>query len=253
MSDTKLDAILKRLNKLDTLDSVVSKLDSLTATVNNISSVVEALEEKVKTNSSDILGLRKEFEHFKNDSKLEIRSIKNTLNIREQQMRSNSVRLFNYPVGADEAANLSSRLYDRIFKPLLSAAKAAGDLASVPQVHNTIETCYRAFSQEEPAEGASPPPIIVRFVTKSLKVAALKQRQSHMPAPSEGEKKAVVKRFVLVKDLTPPTHKMLKALQADSRTEKVWSVNGQICYSVPKKKGYKKVRSVFDDIDSILS
>ena len=74
-----------------------------------------------------------------------------------------------------------------------------------------------------------------------------------MPEPSEGEKRAGVKRFIIVEDLTPPAHKLLNALQADDRTDKVWSVNGQICFSIPNKKGFKKVRSVFDNIDFILS
>ena len=74
-----------------------------------------------------------------------------------------------------------------------------------------------------------------------------------MPVPSEGEKLAGGKHFVVVEDLTPPAHKLLKALQANSRTEKVWSVNGHICDSLPQKKGYKRVRSVFDSIESILS
>ena len=252
-SDPKLDAILLRLNKLDTLDSVVDKLDSLSATVNSISAQVNTLQGKVECNTQSIANLRSEFEHFKEESTREMRSVKNTLNWREQQLRANTVRLFNFPVGPDETSNLPACMYDRIIKPLLTAAKAAGDIASVPQVQNTLETAYRAFTQEEPVEGAPPPPIVIRFATRALKIATLKQRRHNMPEPSEGEKRVGVKRFVIVEDLTPPAHKLLKALQADSRTDKVWSVNGQICYSVPNKSGYKKVRSVFDSVDIILA
>ena len=230
-----------------------SKLDALTTTVNNISVVVEALQQKVEITTRDIKDLRNEFENFKAETSGELRAVKNTLNLREQQLRNNSVRLFNLPLSKDDSAGLQVRVYDRIVRPLLAAAKTAGDLTSVPQAHNAFEACYRAFSQEEHQEGASPAPVVIRFATKALKIAALKHRRQHMPAPSEGEKSARVKRFVLVEDLTPPAHKLLKALQADSRTEKVWSVNGQICFSVPNKKGYKKVRSVFDSLDIILS
>ena len=253
ISDSKLDANLLRLNKLDTLDNLVSKLDALAVTVSNLSSVVEAVRKEVDNNTQDIKNIRSDFETFKRDSASELRAVKNTLNYREQQLRGNTVRLFNFPHSQDDAAGLQARVYDRIVRPLLSAAKAAGDLASVPQAHNAFEACYRAFSQEEPSEGSPPAPVVIRFVSKALKIAVLKNRRQHLPEPSEGERRAGVKRFVLVEDLTPPAHKLLKVMQADSRTDKVWSVNGQICFSVPNKKGFKKVRSVFDSLDLILS
>ena len=208
---------------------------------------------KVQSNTDSIGALKQEFELFKTETGAELRNVKNTLNVREQQLRSTQVRVFNFPVAADETTGLTARIYDRILKPLLTAAKTAGDLGSVPQVQNTIEACYRVFTKEEPAEGQPPPPIVIRFATKQLKIAVLKQRRRFMPQPSEGEQRKGIKRFMIVEDLTPPAHKLLKALQADPRTDKVWSVNGQIHYSVPGKTGFKKVRSVFDHIDQILS
>ena len=253
MSQKNQDIILQKLEKLSLLDDVVAKLDKLETTVGNLSSAVESLAGKVQANADNICSLRQEFEVFKKETGAELRSVKNTLNAREQQLRSTQVRVFNFPVAADDSTSLTARIYDRILKPLLAAAKAAGDLGSVPQVHNAVESCYRVFSQEEPAEGQPPLPVIIRFISKQLKIAVLKQRRRSMPTPSEGEQKKGIRRFVIVEDLTPPAHKLLKAMQADQRTNKVWSVNGQIHYSVPGKTGYKKVRSVFDHIDTILS
>ena len=246
------DLILKKLEKLNLLDDVVAKLGKLEFTVGNISSAVDNLARNVQANTEDILNLRYEFEAFKKETVAELRSVKHSLNLREQQLKSTQVRVFNFPVAADEETSLSLRIYNRILKPLLAAAKAAGDLGSVPQVQNVVESCYRILYKEEPAAGQPPPPIIIRFVNKQLKIAVLKQRRHAMPTPSEGEQKKGIKRFVIVEDLTPPAHKLLKALQDDERTDKVWSVNGQIHYSLPGKTGYKKVRSVFDHIDQIL-
>ena len=245
------DLILKKLEKLNLLDDVVAKLGKLEFTVGNISSAVDNLARNVQANTEDILNLRYEFEAFKKETVAELRSVKHSLNLREQQLKSTQVRVFNFPVAADEETSLSPRIYDRILKPLLAAAKAAGDLGSVPQVQNVVESCYRILYKEEPAAGQPPPPIIIRFVNKQLKIAVLKQRRHAMPTPSEGEQKKGIKRFVIVEDLTPPAHKLLKALQDDERTDTVWSVNGQIHYSLPGKTGYKKVRSVFDHIDQI--
>ena len=246
MSQKNQDLILEKLEKLNLLDGVVSKLDQLTVTVNAVSSAVDLLAGKVQYNTDNIEFIRQEFDNFKTETRAELRSVKNTLNVREQQLRSAQVRVFNATV-------LTAQIYDRILRPLLSAAKTAGDLGSVPQVQNVVETCYRAFVQEEPEEGQPPPPVVIRFTNKQLKIAVLKQRRQSMPVPSEGEQKKGIKRFLIVEDLTPPAHKLLKAMQADPRTDKVWSVNGQIHYSIPGKSGFKKVRSVFDSIDQILS
>ena len=80
----------------------------------------------------------------------------------------------------------------------------------------------------------------------------MKHRKA-IPPPSDGEKKDGIRRFVLVEDLTPEAHSLLKALQQDTRTEKVWSINGQICYTRPGIPGFKKVRNIFDPLEAILS
>jgi len=55
-----------------------------------------------------------------------------------------------------------------------------------------------------------------------------------------------------VEDLTPPTHGLLKALQADSRVDKVWSVNGQLHFTLVGREGVKKVKNVFAPLSEIL-
>lgn len=251
-----MDLILQRLEKLDALDNISLKLDDLTGQVKQLTDTVTSLQHDVKSNRSDIEDLRDELEIFKRDTKYEIKTIKTNQNIREQQLRSTTVRIFNFPVMKDESADnyraLSQRIYDRILRPLMTAGKNAGDLPTVPQIQNTSEACYRIFTQREYEEGKPPPPVIVRLVSKAIKIAILKQRRQHMPPPSAGEKELGAKRYVLVEDLTPPTYSLLKQLQADDRTEKVWTVNGQIHYSIPKKTGFKKVKNVFDSVDSIL-
>lgn len=130
------------------------------------------------------------------------------------------------------------------------AAKAAGDLGSVPQQQNVMESCFRAYQQSEPSPGDTPSPVIVRLVNRNFKVAVLKNRRA-ITAANPGE--AGSKRVIVVEDLTQPAHKLLKELQGDSRVEKVWSVNGQIHYSRVGVAGYKKVKNIFDSIDTILS
>ncbi len=59
-------------------------------------------------------------------------------------------------------------------------------------------------------------------------MAILKNKRLNIPSPSDAEKTAGVKRFIVFEDLTPVNHKAMKDLQADDRVEKVWSVDGRL-------------------------
>ena len=84
MSQKNQELILQKLEKLNLLDGVVAKLDKLTDTVNTVSSAVDLLAGKVQYNTGNIDFLRQEFDQFKMETGAELRSVKNTLNVREQ-------------------------------------------------------------------------------------------------------------------------------------------------------------------------
>jgi hypothetical protein len=62
-----------------------------------------------------------------------------------------------------------------------------------------------------------------------------------IPSPSDAEKAAGFKRFILVEDLSPANHKLLKDLQNDDRVEKVWSVDGEFVSSCPVRTSRSSV------------
>ena len=70
----------------------------------------------------------------------EIKILKSSANRRDQLDRALTVRLFNFP-GSDSETGLSNRIYERILKPILVAAKAKGTIPSVPQASNVISEC----------------------------------------------------------------------------------------------------------------
>ena len=241
----KLDLILEKLKKLDTLES---KLDDFGAKLDSI-------KVTVTEHTSEIADIKKQLADHKADTDKQIVSLKTSFNLREQQARACTIRVFNIPYvpgeSLDNYKSLSARVYDKILRPLLAVAKSSGHLGSVPQAQNTIEACYRVFYQQEPDLSKPPPPVVVRLTSKSLKIAIMRNRRS-VPTPTDAEKEAGIRRFIVVEDLTPPTHKLLKDLQLDSRTEKVWSVNGQIHYTMAGSTVVKKVKCVFDPISAIL-
>ncbi len=252
----KLDAILARLDKLDSLED---KIDNISTKLNTLTAEVDSLKTKVNSNTTDITDMKEELTKVQTEMNLykqEVWKLKSTNNAREQRLRASTVRIFNIPVNAGESLEnfkpLSTKVYDRILRPALVAAKTAGDIGTVPQIQTAVEACFRAFTQTDPAASTlTPPPVIVRLSTTTLKWAVMKHRRN-IPPPPDSEKDAGIRRYVLVEDLTPDAHKLLKQLQADSRTDKVWSVNGQIFFSRPGVSGATKVKSVFSTLETIL-
>ncbi len=196
---------------------------------------VATLEATVADQAKTILSLQ-----------MDVKFLKERDNSRDQLLRGNALRLFHFP-GSDSEVNLASKVYDKLLKPILVAAKAKGEITTLPQVGSVIEEIYRAGKF---ANGANkpPPPIIIKFSSSAIRMAILKNKRLNTPPP-EGD----AKRLVLSEDLTHATHRKMKELHADDRVSRVWSRSGSLWYvknganmpSVP-------VKSIYDDLNTIL-
>jgi hypothetical protein len=209
------------------------------AKVSALESKVSTLEVKVTTLESDIL------------------TLKETSNNCEQQSKLCSIRIHGLPVTDDELAatdggkTLSNKVYERILKPILVAAKTKGDISSVPHCPNVVEDCYRAG---RPSKSGKPVPIVVRIANKNLRLAILRNKRNNMQSPSEAERSEFVKRFTIVEDLTGPTFRLLKLLQDSVTVSKAWTVEGKIRFiSSENPNNVVKVKSVFMPLDAILA
>jgi len=235
-TDEKLDLALAWLS---TIAKQQAKIDVLEKKVND-------LEIKVTNQDASIKALTKEN-----------RAIKEAANIRDQEARNNTIRLFGLPISQDEETGnktLSDIVYNRILKPILTAARAKGDCPSVPHLANLMEECYRVGKPAagSKATGSPPPPIIIKL-TQVHRLAILKHKRLNMPSPTDAEKAAGHKKFVIVEDLTAATHRKLKELQGDQRIEKIWTVNGRLRFVLcGEDKSVKKVKSVFDPNEEIF-
>ena len=237
-SEAKLDQILNQLKALEALGPIQKTLDDLKNSVGLIKEDVRNLQYDVADHHDRLANLEREMQEQKDIS-----------NQQQQQLRSLTLRLLNFPVvigeSEDNNSGLRARVYDVILKPLLVAAKAAKDLTSVPQAATVIEACFRPVNAAANSEG--PPQVILKVTSNPLKVAILKQRKN-LPKPSGKDEK----RFILVEDLTPASHKMLTAISKSKLAEKVWTIDGVIKYSVAGQQGVKTVKSVFDPLNKLF-
>jgi hypothetical protein len=237
----------------DQLNTVISMLKEQAQTLNETRSMlaesqakVTVLESKVSTLEGKVLSLESD-----------LLSLKEVTNNREQVSKLCSIRVHGLPVTDDELAatdggkSLGIRVYDRVLKPILAAAKAKGDISSVPHCSNVVEECYRSG---RPTKSGKPAPIVVKIANKNLRLAILRNKRSNIPLPLETERTEFVKRFSVVEDLTGPTFRLLKLLQEQDSVARAWTVEGKIRFVLSSNpNNVLKVKSVFVPLEAILS
>ena len=250
-ADQKLDLILQQLQQqqqqLLALGPIQASLESLRSTICDVKEDVRNIQFTVDDHNDRLLALE-----------ADMLEQKNLANQQQQQLRSLTLRLINFPVVADEAADnnagLKARVYDHVLRPLLVAAKTAKDLSSVPQANTVIEACFRPFNATTPrplisaaSPVSAPPHVILKVSSRQIKLALLKHRKN-LPPPVPADSK----RIFLVEDLTAPTHKMLVAISKDKDTAKSWTIDGNIKYTVVGKPEVRTVKSVFLPLSKVL-
>ena len=231
--------------QLQFLVTTVTAIQKKQETLELLVTRVNTLEDTVRAQSSTL-----------DTMAAEIKQLKDEANRRNQQDRSLTVRLFNFP-GSDSETGLAARIYDRLLKPILKAAKASEDTPTVPQLNNVIIEAFRA-GRFSPGANKPPPPVIIKLASSQIRLAILLHKRLNMPLPNEAEKEAGAKRYYITEDLTTPTYRKFKELLEDERVEKAWTRDG-IIFVVKKgaTQGAKQkpilVKSVYDANDLILS
>jgi hypothetical protein len=195
----------------------------------------------------------------------EIFDLKEKLNLFEQRDRATAIRVFGLPLseeereGADPQKAASKVAYDRLIRPILSAAKDKGLISTLPHMPNVILDAFRLNSKKKPSSTAAsssrPPPILIKLSSTSIKTAIFKTKSSATPEPSDAEKSAGIHRFHIAEDLTTPTFNLLMELRTHEKVERAWTTEGQIrfTYKGDSTSYVHKVKSVFDSIDAIIS
>jgi uncharacterized coiled-coil protein SlyX len=232
--------------KLDMLLTAVASLLQGQEKIEKMTATIVALEAKVALQETTINSMVKE-----------VKKLKEQANDRDQQSRDLTIRLFNFPTAEGDTAEtgrtLATRIYDRILKPILVAAKAKGDTQTVPGVNNVVEDAFRVGKPTLKDGVLRPPPVIIKLCNRQLRLAILKNKRVNIPSPTDAERGNGIRKFIVVEDLTVPTFKKLSELLSDDRVEKAWSTEGKIRFVLMgNDKTVKKVKSVFDPVDEIV-
>jgi hypothetical protein len=240
-----------------TLEEKVDLLIRMMATSLQNQARVEKLEAKVLSLEDSVKKITKELATMKDQN-----------NAREQLLRGHSIRIIGVPISEEESSSrepakvLLKKVFERVIKPVLIAAKSNGHIDTVPSMSNTVSEIYRVRMGLPQAQGVVglprpptlPPPIIVKFTSLDLRTAFMRNKRVSIPAVSEAEKLAGVKKILAVEDLTGPSHKKMRELIAEPAVEKVWSVDGRLRFTlVGDNTIVRRVKSVFDPVAAIIN
>ena len=235
------------------LELIINMLKAQSVTIEETKANLAAYQAKVTVLEAKVTTLE-----FTVDAlTTEVQAVKEQLNVRNQEGKLNNARLFGIPhcdeetKATDGGEAFKKLVYDRFIKPCLNAARANGDIPTVPHVANVIAKLYRLGKPAAP--GARPPPLIIVFVNHDLRNAVFRNKKTCFPSPSDAEKNTGVKRYVMVEDLTSPTYNLLKALQDHTGVAKAWTIEGRIRFArTDKPNMVVKVKSVYEHVEKIV-
>ena len=240
----------QRLEYLTTLvTSLVTQGAETRALLEETRNLLTKSQERVATLETTVTTLSKE-----------LRYVQTIVNNREQFDRSLLVRVIGLPPSEEESNSpdpdkfIAKKVYDRILQPILAGAKASGSIKSIPSLTSVITSATR-HGRYNPKGPAANSPILITLQDSAIKSALFRAKKNHLPTPTASEQAAGTIRFLLAEDLTFPNFSKLKQLREHKKVDRAWSVEGKLRYTLidDKDKIVRKVASVFEDPESILS
>ena len=244
--DSTLKSILAQLSNIQKRQD---KVDLLGEQLSNI-------EESMKSIAAENTIIRQQL----TTTQSTLHSVQNTQNNIEQYNRSWSVRIMGLHLSQDEEENpfaLVKTVYNRVFLPILTGAKDSNTIPYIPSCEQLLERAH-VLPTSKPGDIK---PIICRFYNRDFRAVCFRQKKDFAPrlsatdgatAGSSMNSKQPRYAYPFYEDLTAATFKKLKELQADSRVEACWLVNGQLRYRLSGSDQVKKVKNTLDPIETIL-
>ena len=168
----------------------------------------------------------------------EVDSIKEKQNDIEQESKAYLVRINGLSVSDTEMEDLGyekaimKKAYDKVIKPILTAAKNNGVIDSVPVFLNVLEQGTLVSRGIKDKQGRTlPPTMCVRFINRYTRNTVMRMKKDYIPTPTAAEKAAGVQRYSITEDLTVTTAKKLKEIRDSGKVERAWTVDGRIRYT----------------------
>ena len=126
------------------LDLIINMLKDQSTAINDTKALLAASQAKVSVLETKVSTLEFTVDALSAD----VTSLKEQLNVKNQEGKLNNARLFGIPLSDEETTATDGGeafkkiVYDRFIKPCLNAARANGDIPTVPHAANVISKIY---------------------------------------------------------------------------------------------------------------
>jgi hypothetical protein len=231
-------------------DEILAKLEIITMQLAGLETVprrLEALEREVRQANE----MNKQLTTSLKEKDAEILNLKVKVNAMEQYNRSWSIRVNELPIPASEETNpvkVMEHVYKEVLAPVLRGAVEQGVLLQVPSVFDLLETAHVL-----PAPKGKTKPIILRFRTRLHKGYMFQLKKDCAPRIPGGATSAGQRyRYPYYEDLTHDTFNKMREISRSDKVAACWSVGGNLLYKLIGGTEFFRVKSIYDDIRSIL-
>jgi outer membrane murein-binding lipoprotein Lpp len=240
-------------------------LKDLSASIQQLITTVATLSTNVTTLTAKVDVIEKKLDTIEalqgnvNNLRTEVDKMKIDVNAIEQDSKACLVRVSGLSVSDAEMQQhgyekaIIKKVYDKLVKPILSAAKNNGDIDSVPTMLNVIEQGYIASRGAKDKQGRALPPILgVRFTNRYLRNTVMRLRRDHMPSPSDAEKTAGIQRYYISEDLTVDAARKVKELRENEKVDRVWTIDGRIRFTLKGDSAIIKLSSPYVSFENAI-
>jgi hypothetical protein len=233
-------------------DEILAKLDVIMTQLAGLESVpkrLEALEKELKQANET----NKQLATTIKEKDVEINALKIKVNAIEQYNRSWSIRINELPISAADETNpikVMEQVYKEVITPVLKGAMEQGAIPQVPSIYELLETAHVL-----PAPKGKTKPVIVRFRTRLHKGLMFQFKRDYAPriaGSPAGASSTARYKFPYYEDLTHDTFSKMREIARSDKVSACWSVGGNLRYKLVGSTEFIRVKSVYDDINTIL-
>ena len=225
----------------------------------SVEELITLLTERVDARFDEMAGIFKEMKEENGKLKERVShleeentTLKTKLHNIEMHSRSSNIRIFNFTPENDDYSfeELASQIYDSVLLPILQGAVKKGRLRSVPSKDRLIVSAHPL-----PAREGKPRPVFCRLFNGYYRTLILQCQKefglrAHQPP---GLDRRAPLRCPIYEDSTAELFKFKQKLAAHSAVSSAWISGGVIRYKLENSDTVRKVKSIFDSFESILS
>jgi hypothetical protein len=214
-----------------------AKLDMLCATINKINEIETSIRHLVTENATLKADLA--------SRDVKIQQLTDHVNRLDQASRSTSLRILGLPVTTQSTtAEIIKSVYNEILLPILTSAKAAGDIDDILPAHFIIVNAF--------AIPTKVPTVILKLQSEVIRSLVFKFKKSSLPTCTDLTSNRVRNKYSIFEDLAPSTHAVFRTFSEDARVKSVWSFGGQVRFKTHESETVYKLKSLSDTFEATV-